>query len=609
MKKNTLKPLCLAVGLALAGSASAVTMDFSGSNFYMKFLDGNQHGAPTGSIDNASGADSGQFTELNLIFKARISPKVEAGGRIQSRSSAADWTEFGGFGSEGTVANDSVNHQKMMKLRGAYIELSPGYSWLSQVRIGTSDWGMFDPFTVGKIRYIDRDNLNGFYFKGPLDSGGTWELGRVSLPEYLGVNFNVGSVPKNQAIYIAQLKKTTGDIKWSGGYTYLNNNEKDTADTNLLNGQNLRDRMQNTILSLKADTAISDAVDFRGSFHHSTYSVNNTNMVAGMLGDFCYNNGGCGSTSNAYLTTGVMGYSMTPGANVNGNAVKIDFDWRPANIESFTLNYQYFNIGAGYLSVGGSRRETDVLLTDGSEGAWYGWGKGNQWLGGRSGDMQQAAVIHVDNNYTDFEEAGSESVIGWKGHTFKANYETSNTPMTLEYTAVGYNTNWQNYGGNASIYDVAHGQGTYDVYNQNQDRKTNIIAFKLNHNLPVMGGVDANLKFKYVDDKDGVDAAISTDDRAVKDTGISASLGKQLTADLHGMLTYGHYTRKLTVGAAADDNSKNIYGVKFAYNLPGFELGLLAQTIRGTGNPTGTVGATKVDINQYRMKAFAQVNF
>jgi hypothetical protein len=63
------------------------------------------------------------------------------------------------------------------------------------------------------------------------------------------------------------------------------------------------------------------------------------------------------------------------------------------------------------------------------------------------------------------------------------------------------------------------------------------------------------------------------------------------------------------VGAAADDNSKNIYGVKFAYNLPGFELGLLAQTIRGTGNPTGTVGAAAVDINQYRMKAFAQVNF
>ena len=41
MKKYTLKPLCLAIGMALAGSASAATWDFSGSNFYMKFLDGN----------------------------------------------------------------------------------------------------------------------------------------------------------------------------------------------------------------------------------------------------------------------------------------------------------------------------------------------------------------------------------------------------------------------------------------------------------------------------------------------------------------------------------------------------------------------------------------
>ncbi|MDD2928564.1 MAG: hypothetical protein PHY50_01925, partial [Sideroxydans sp.] len=152
MKRYTLKPLGLAVALALSGSASAVTMDFSGTNFYMKFLDGDQRGAPSGSIDTASGGDQGQFTELNLVFKATISPKVEAGGRIQSRSSAAYWTEFGGFGQENSVGNNEVNHQKFTKLRGAYVELSPGYDWLNQVRIGTSDWGMFDPFTVGKVR-------------------------------------------------------------------------------------------------------------------------------------------------------------------------------------------------------------------------------------------------------------------------------------------------------------------------------------------------------------------------------------------------------------------------------------------------------------------------
>ncbi|MGB9094215.1 MAG: hypothetical protein WCB93_08875, partial [Gallionella sp.] len=78
MKSNDIKLLCMAVGLALAGPASATTWDFSGSNFYMKFLDGNQRKASTSSIDTASGSDLGQFTEMNLIFKATISPKVEA---------------------------------------------------------------------------------------------------------------------------------------------------------------------------------------------------------------------------------------------------------------------------------------------------------------------------------------------------------------------------------------------------------------------------------------------------------------------------------------------------------------------------------------------------
>ena len=35
---------------------------------------------------------------------------------------------------------------------------------------------------------------------------------------------------------------------------------------------------------------------------------------------------------------------------------------------------QYFNIGAGYVTAPGARRESDVLLTEGSESAWFGWG-------------------------------------------------------------------------------------------------------------------------------------------------------------------------------------------------------------------------------------------
>ena len=302
-----------------------------------------------------------------------------------------------------------------------------------------------------------------------------------------------------------------------------------------------------------------------------------------------------------------MGYSMTPGANVNGNAIKLDLDWRPVGVDNLSMSFQYFNIGEGYVSVGGARRESDVLLTEGSEAAWYGWGKGNQWLGGRANDMQQLPVIPVDNGFTDFDETGAESVIGWKGATFKFNYETADSPMSLELTKVGYNTNWQNYGGNPDIYDVGHGQGTYDVYQPNQDRSTNIVAFKLNHNFQVMGGLDTNFKFKYVGDKDGLDTSIATDDLKVRDKGITISAGNQLASQLYGTLSYGRYIRDITVGGTPTNNSKSIYGVRFAYNLPGFEVGMLTQWIYGSGDPNMT--GTMWRIQQYRMKTYAQVNF
>ncbi len=101
-----------------------------------------------------------------------------------------------------------------------------------------------------------------------------------------------------------------------------------------------------------------------------------------------------------------------------------------------------------------------------------------------------------------------------------------------------------------------------------------------------MGGLDTNLKLKRVDDKDKVNATLATDDRAVLDNGVTVSVGNQLASDLYGTLSYGRYIRDITVGANAFNNSKSIYSLKFAYNLPGFEMGLLTQWIQGNGNPT-----------------------
>lgn len=594
MNKFTLKPLCLALGLAFAGPASALSVDFSESNFYMKFLDGNMRkaNANAASIDTASGTDQGQFTEFNLVFKATISPKVLAGGRIQSRSSDSYWTDYGGFGLENSANNG--NTQKWMKLRGAYVELSPGYDWLTQVRVGTSDWGMFDPFTVGKVRYIDRDNYNGLYFKGPMTTGSSWEFARVSLPNYLQFNYGNGptccstdSTQYNEAVYIAQLKGTAGPVKLATSYQSFIDH-KLGATANQFTGTNTAGLYKNTVASLKADSSITDSLQMRGAIYRSL-----SEPSAGSVGEV---------------------WGNTPRGSVGDNAVKVDADWTTP-VDGLGFNFQYFNLGAGYFSAAAARRESDVLLTEGSESAWYKWGD-PIWSGGAVADYTQSASSPnggkgvpngtqngiTDNAYMDFNESPAESVIGWKGLTAMAKYDVADTPMSLEGTRVAYNNNWRNYSTNGPL---------YNVFPVNQDRKTNILVFKLNHLFNVMGGLDANLKLKRVDDKDGMytgSVGAAPVDRSVLDNGVTMSLGNQLSSDLYGTISYGRYIRDIKNAGTPFNNSKSIYSLKFAYNLPGFETGLLTQWIQGHGNPTEVVGAD-TKIIQYRLKAYTQVNF
>jgi hypothetical protein len=593
MKRFTLKPLCMAVGLALAGSASAATIDLSGSNIYMKFLDGNQNKASTASIDTASGADQGQFTEINLVFKATLSPKVEMGGRIQSRSSASYWTDYGGFGNEGNV-NNNVNDMKFLKLRGAYMQLTPGYDWLTQVRIGTSDWGMFDPFTVGKVRYIDRDNYNGLYFKGPLAGGNSWEVARISLPNYLQFNYGQGPVccstdatQYNEAVYITQLKVPVGGVNLTGSYQVFNDHILG-ATGNTYTGNNTQMIYKNTVAALKADASPLDTLDVRGAIYRSL-----SEPSRGSVGEV---------------------WGNAPTGSIGDNAIKLDADWTTP-VDGLGFNFQYFNIGAGYFSAAAARRESDVLLTEGFESAWYLWGN-PLWSGGATADYTQSASSPnggpgvpngtqngiTDNAFMDFNESPAQSVIGWKGLTAVAKYDFADSPMSIEATRIGYNNNWANYPTTGPL---------YNVFAANQDRNTNILVFKLNHLFNVMGGLDSNLKFKRVDDKDKqytASVGAAPVDRSVLDNGVIFSVGNQLSNDLYGTISYGRYIRDIKNAGTPFNNSKSIYSLKFAYNLPGFETGLLTQWIQGHGNPTEVVGAD-TKIMQYRLKAYTQVNF
>ncbi len=93
------------------------------------------------------------------------------------------------------------------------------------------------------------------------------------------------------------------------------------------------------------------------------------------------------------------------------------------------LNFglEYFNIGDDYISIMASRREQDVLLTEGFEGddvagRWNAWSAGELWRFtqdwiGYEGNYGQTVSPIADNGETQFDEVPYQSVIGWKGFT------------------------------------------------------------------------------------------------------------------------------------------------------------------------------------------------
>lgn len=591
MKNTTLNKVSFAVGLALASSAGAGTLDFTGSNIYMKYLDGDRGNQETLSTSGGafdSGTDQAAASEFELRIKSQISKQVEAGARIKSRFNRNYWSENGGFANEGNSGQNLQSNQ-YMKLRGAYVNLTPGYSWLSLARIGSSDWGMFDPFTFGKMRYIDRDNVNGLYFKGPVGKG-TWELARISLLPHLGAGWKIyadtdanWTRDDNTALFgldrsiVAQLKyPVTGDVDATAIYEHTQDQEKDGNDTTPFDGTSEYTRSLNTVIALKLDIHTIDWMDVRLAYYDSDFEFEGRGLDASGYG------------------------GPLPADDLSDRAYKLNLDFNETPVDGLSVNVEYFDIGAGYASVTAARRESDVLLTDGSEAAWFNHGNAT-WVGGIANEMQQVANYAADNDEMDFDEPAAEAVIGWKGLTAVVNYEVADTPMSLEITQLDYNTNWQNYDGDATAYSG------YGSTPQHQDRDTTIIVFKAGHVYDAAGGLDASLKIKLVDDEDKAEAITAADDRKTEDTGYSIGVGNQLTNDLYGNISFGSYTRDVTLGGTKYANEKNIFSLRFNYNLSGFESGMVAQWINGDGDPNQD--GTKEDLEQYRLKVFAKVLF
>jgi hypothetical protein len=524
MSLSTRQAFVIALGAvasaALAQEGPSLTV---GGTTYTKFLWGNQHeqGALYSftTVPGEGWGDSGQGSELELLLNGRVSRQVEVKARLHSRFSQNHWTSFNGFGGTFDPAKGwqqclgascgefDPRSNWYIKLRGVAVTITPGYL-IDSATIGANDWGQFDPFVVGRIRYIDRDNMYGVLVQGSLlDKKLAWDLGRISLPKlWAGPNYNTGAFHALDASYVGQFRYVFNDqFDLSGLFNYVNDVEVKADDNNWDDGRDLRWRFRNGVGGLKAGIHISPQVDVRASAY---YSYVNSMPDLDAPRDF------------AALT----GFSPVPAGLHFDGAYKLDVAINDPLEMGLSLNIQAFSIGSDYVSVMAARREADVLLTEGHDGQFsfpgpananFGVYPGNGTrigYGGWSGTMAQVATINVDNEFSDFDEQAAETVIGWKGITVNPVYGSGSLDLSGEYSFITYNTNWQAWGDadrpvTASLFpsmevDSGVGHNFRSAYSPFQDKNTHLIALNGKYVLDVFKGIDVFGKVKFIYETD-----------------------------------------------------------------------------------------------------------
>ena len=517
--------LALSAGAAVLWAVPAVGQEGPsltiGGTTYTKWLWGtNRDGGALYNFTTVPGegyGDNGQGTELELLIDAKLSRQVEVKARLHSRFNQNQWTNYGGFGGTydptqgpgqcigGSCGEYDPRSNQYVKLRGAQVILTPGYTWIDSATIGSNDFGQFDPFVIGRIRYIDRDNAQGLLFQGSaLGRKLTWDVTRISLPRlWAGYNYSTGSYVVQDAAYGVQVRYAPSPAFDAGGlFTYTNDVEIDARDPSWDNGRSLRPRFRNGVGGLKL--AYHGPVDISAAGYYSDANTFSGLDVPATFG-------------------GINGYSPIPLGHHTDFSAKVDLVWRDP-IPGLVINLQYFNIGAEYVAMMAARREVDVLLTEGHDAAWafpgptnaaYGVFQGNPTrigYGGWSGQAQQLPTINIDNEFTDFDEPMAETVIGWHGVTLKPVLNLMPWQLSVEYSYIGYNTNWQAWGSPGKNFqnpvypgtelDTGVGHNWRSAYAPFSDRITQIVALRAKTVIDVGRGIDANAGVKFISETD-----------------------------------------------------------------------------------------------------------
>lgn len=396
---------------------------------------GNPH--PEG--DNYSGSN-GVAGVLGIHIDGRVVENITAGGRLETRfgQQFADFYENGDLrvddngrpsGVDATGESLGMNHAAYAQLRGLYIQWDrpTPIPTVTRMRAGSSDLSHWNPWTVGKIRFIDRDNAKGFFFFG--ESGLVdYNLARVALPKlYASAGFNTGIADPlienpfwaRDAVYVGRvtLAPAVGGLqkpRWEATVigSYLLDEEADLDDPDALGSTNLLDDKDGVVTTIPRYTNLNATLE--GAFRPRG------GVDLGLLLGFSHSDPDMGLVDNSVDNN--QGLSPIPLATVSGYAVRARGEWEAA--AGISLRAEYFNIGEDWVATMGARREEDVLLTEG-------------FLDG------QLPTLNIANEFMDFTEPFYETIIGWHGGTLKPRLALGPIDLEVEGTLITYNTNEQ----------------------------------------------------------------------------------------------------------------------------------------------------------------------
>lgn len=597
--------------VAVAGPVTAARADVSRfdliGKIYTKWLYQNDDSEGVLTLgnpfwpDNLSG-HNGVGSELELRVLGRVSNAVRAEARLASRFGSLwqDWWENGDLAyDEPNTSGESLgmNHAQYLKLRGLLVDANLPIPTVRSVLVGSSDLGMFNPWTIGKVRYIDRDNAKGTFVTGGSESGSVgYVVAAIALPKlFAGPRWSTGLGDETldhpfwsrDWAYAAKLTVAPLDL---GTFTLVGSvtrdAEVDVADPDAVGSlyPDCKDALGNPIDGCEKDHAVETVNRYSNAV--ATLEYQGVFDVFGVSALFAASSSDVNPDVTFNGVAGDQGVFPIVYDDVADVALRLRADLEDPLDLGLSLSVEGFSIGEHFNTIFGARREADVLLTDG-------------FLSGG-----QLPTMNIANEFVDFDESWYESAIGWFGGTVVPELELDTVTLGLEMTHLRYHSDAQERDvdlvyptflhtdgfTDTELYDYANatdrGRDPRSVFRRNQARHTWIgvlsgrwepetrLGFGLEGKLKVIRDVDRRSRTTAEDDYEGLLllGRLAADARVAE--GLRLALGVELQR-----WDEENRSGTLETGYGDDVTGKAKVFTRLVYSWQGFDFGYYLEAL------------------------------